>query len=179
MKGIVITQFLEMVEETHGMELADKLLSSNGLSTNGGYTSVGTYPHQDAAILMAAFGKEQKKPASTVLLEYGKFLFGRFVQNYASFFYDGQEMFSFLESVETVIHPQVLKLYPDAQLPKFETEILSDRKLKMIYLSERRMSPFAHGLILGCADYFGIGIGIQERDLDDGKKVEFIITKID
>ncbi|MFT4679130.1 MAG: hypothetical protein ACI9RU_001902 [Litorivivens sp.] len=179
MKGIVITQFLEMVEDRHGLELADKLLSSDGLSTNGGFTSVGTYPHQDAGILMTAFGKSQKKDISQVLLEYGKFLFGRFASNYPNFFHEGQEFFAFLESVETVIHPQVLKLYPDAQLPRFETEVISDVKMRMVYRSDRRMGPFAHGLIIGCSDYFDVSVGIQSKDIEEGKKVEFIITKID
>ncbi|MEL7340130.1 MAG: heme NO-binding domain-containing protein, partial [Bacteroidota bacterium] len=44
MKGIVFTEFLEMVEDTFGFETADNIVSQAELPSGGVYTAVGTYP---------------------------------------------------------------------------------------------------------------------------------------
>ena len=43
MKGIVFTEFLEMVEETIGLETVDYIIYKSELKSEGIYTSVGTY----------------------------------------------------------------------------------------------------------------------------------------
>ena len=47
MKGIVFVQFVEMVEEKFGLATADRIIEQSKLSTNGAYTSVGTYDHTE------------------------------------------------------------------------------------------------------------------------------------
>ncbi|MCB0761242.1 MAG: heme NO-binding domain-containing protein [Flavobacteriales bacterium] len=175
MKGVVITQFLEMVEERYGMDVADQLLQSDGLSTHGVFTSVGTYPHTDAVLLMSTLARRRNTALGAILQEYGEYLFGYFTTQYPVFFNENASFFDFLLSVEEVIHPEVLKLYPDAQLPRFQSELINEQTMRMVYLSDRCMGPFAHGLILGCAVYFNVGVRIASRDLDNGRKVEFII----
>ena len=39
--------------------------------------------------------------------------------------------FEFLQSVDQEIHVEVLKLYPDAELPSFRNELLSEHVLQM------------------------------------------------
>jgi Haem-NO-binding len=43
MKGMVFTEFLELVERSWGEELVDELIESCELASGGAYTSVGTY----------------------------------------------------------------------------------------------------------------------------------------
>ena len=43
MKGIVFTEFLEMVEEKYGLEMVDDIIENANLQSHGAYTSVGTY----------------------------------------------------------------------------------------------------------------------------------------
>ncbi len=45
MKGIVFTEFLEMVEEKFSPELADRIVEEAELPSGGVYTTVGTYNH--------------------------------------------------------------------------------------------------------------------------------------
>ena len=52
MKGIVFTEFLDMVEERFGYEVVDQIISESKLSTDGIYTSVGTYPHSEIVKLL-------------------------------------------------------------------------------------------------------------------------------
>ena len=43
MKGIVFTEFLEMVETKFGLETVDNIIENSDLKSEGIYTSVGTY----------------------------------------------------------------------------------------------------------------------------------------
>ena len=46
MKGIVFTEFLEMVEAQYSPAFLEDLIDEVQLSSGGAYTSVGTYPHR-------------------------------------------------------------------------------------------------------------------------------------
>jgi hypothetical protein len=54
MKGMVFTEFLEMVEDKFGFDTADDIIetSKDKLSTEGIYTAVGTYPHTEIITLV-------------------------------------------------------------------------------------------------------------------------------
>ena len=43
MKGIVFTEFLELVEDKFGLETVDEIIQKSDLESNGIYTSIGTY----------------------------------------------------------------------------------------------------------------------------------------
>ena len=43
MKGIVFTEFLDLVEERFGLEMVDAIISQSKLESKGVYTSIGTY----------------------------------------------------------------------------------------------------------------------------------------
>ena len=43
MKGIVFTEFLDLVEEKFGLEMVDDIINSSDLLSGGAYTSIGTY----------------------------------------------------------------------------------------------------------------------------------------
>ena len=47
MKGIVFTEFIEMVESEFSMKMADDIITQSNLVSNGVYTSIGTYNHTE------------------------------------------------------------------------------------------------------------------------------------
>ena len=47
MKGIIFTEFLELVETGFGMEVADQVITRGCPFHNAGFTSVGSYDHRD------------------------------------------------------------------------------------------------------------------------------------
>ena len=57
--------------------------------------------------------------------------------------------------VDSYIHKEVMKLYPDAELQHFKHNRIPYNQMIMSYISERWMSGFGHGLILGCFKSFG------------------------
>ena len=77
------------------------------------------------------------------------------------------------------MHIEVKKLYPEAELPTFETTLFDDKHLEMIYQSKRPFAPLAEGLMQGCMEYYGETIEIQKEQLSDGdnKHVKFTLIK--
>jgi hypothetical protein len=63
-------------------------------------------------------------------------------------------MFSFLEKVDAYIHLEVLKIYPDAELPTLNCARIDQGCLELSYRSNRPFVELAHGLLLGCIDHF-------------------------
>lgn len=179
MKGIVFTEFLEMVEDKFSPEVADRIIEDSALPTCGAYAATGTYDASELVSLVANLSTRSDVPVPDLLLAYGRGLFGRFRELYGGFFEGVETAFQFLASVEHYIHIEVRKLYPEAELPRFEYEEQSADRMVMIYRSERPFAMFAEGLIRGCVEHFGEAIEISHEDLSGGQGTEarFVLTR--
>jgi len=177
MKGIVFTEFLEMVEDKFGFDTADKIVSNSQLKSGGVYTAVGTYDHSEIVQLATHLSKESEISIPDLLQVFGKHLFGRFAKGYARFFENTTDSFSFLSSIENYIHIEVRKLYPDAELPTFEVQRLGEDKMEMIYKSERGFADFAEGLMKGCIEHFGEEVVVERENLRGNHEVKFTLFR--
>ncbi len=127
--------------------------------------------------LVTELSKRSNAGVSDLLRVYGRHLFGRFHQGYNGFFNGIKDSFSFLSTVQNVIHVEVRKLYPDAELPEFESTRLAPNHLSMIYRSPRCLGDFAEGLIEGCIAHFGEHIKITRTTEAGGQVVRFDLLK--
>ena len=182
MKGMVFTEFLEMVEDKFGFDITDDIIeaSKDKLSTEGAYTAVGTYPHSEIITLVKNLSIATKIPVPKLVHVFGEHLLNQFAKHYSIFFESANNTFDFLKSIDNHIHVEVLKLYPDAELPRFNCFHPNDEqnKLTMIYTSERAMSDLASGLIDGAVKYYNENITYEKELIEeDGKKVRFILSK--
>ncbi len=169
MKGVVFTEFLEMVEEVYSPEIADRIITRVDPECGGAYTSVGTYPYEEMVGLIQELSKEVGRDVPQILRSFGRQLFSGFQRKFPELFVDAPDAFGFLEKVEGIIHVEVRKLYPDAELPRFEMERPEPDVMVMVYNSPRAMSDFGAGLMQGCFDHFGEEVAIETADLSDGK----------
>ncbi len=178
MKGIVFTEFFEMVENEYGYEVVDKLISENELPSGGAYTSVGTYKHSEMVQLLTSLSNHTGNEVPSLLKAFALYFFDVLKNGYPQFLEAAGNAFDFLESIEKYIHVEVLKLYPDAELPTFSTRKVNDNQLEMIYHSERKMADFAEGLLIRSLEYYREAAQIDRSNInDDGTKVKFLITK--
>ncbi|MBZ0121035.1 MAG: heme NO-binding domain-containing protein [Sandaracinaceae bacterium] len=168
MKGVVFTELLEMVEDRFSLEVLDQVIERAELPSGGVYTSVGTYPFEELAALVRELSAVTGLPANDLLTAFGRHLLQRFAKGFPAFFTQAPTAFDFLERVESVIHVEVRKLYPDAQLPQFEWERQDRDHMTMLYRSPRRLSALAVGLIQGCADHYSESIDVSTEDVSDG-----------
>ena len=177
MKGIVFTEFLDLVENKFGYEVVDQIISDSNLESKGIYTAVGTYSHFEIVELLTNLSKEVKIEPEVLLKEFGKYLFDTFLRTYPQFFHQANGAFEFLHSIDKHIHVEVLKLYPDAALPKFDSKEV-DGVLTMTYQSERKMSGLAEGLIEKSIAHYNEDYQISKEKIEeDGSIVEFTIKK--
>jgi len=178
MKGIVFTEFLDLVEEKFGYETVDQIITDSNLESKGIYTAVGTYPHSEIVSLLTNLSDKVKIAPEVLLKEFGKYLFDTFLKTYPQFFDQADGAFQFLHSIDKHIHVEVLKLYPDAALPKFESEE-KDGVMTLIYKSERKMSGLAEGLIEKSIIHYKENCTIERKDIEaDGSVVEFTVKKV-
>ena len=168
-----------MVEESFSIEVADEMITLSNLESNGVYTAVGTYDHHEMVEMVTQLSKLTGIEAASLLQAYGELLFTKFAEGYGMFFSGVENAFQMLKQVDSYIHIEVKKLYPDAELPTFEYEEPGENQLLMKYTSPRGFGAFAKGLIIGCVKHFDEDIDIKITDLScgEGKIVHFLLTK--
>ncbi len=178
MKGIVFSEFLEMVEDRFGFATVDQIIDASNLPSGGVYTAVGTYESSEMFSLVSHLSEQTGIPMSELLRVYGKHLFTRFASAYGHFFNKVDDSFKFLEQIENYIHIEVRKLYPDAELPFIRTERVSHNQLELHYVSERKMGHFALGLIEGCGAHYNESYAINMENIHpSGSEVKFTIVR--
>jgi hypothetical protein len=169
MKGIVFTEFLEMVESKFSPELADSIIEGADLASGGAYTTVGTYDHDEMIKLVTCLSKETGINTAELMRSFGVYMFERFYVLFPQYFRGINSSFRFLELIEDYIHVEVRKLYPEAELPSFECDTSEFGYLRLTYQSTRPFAPLAEGLIRGCIAHFREAADIQVEDLSNGK----------
>lgn len=179
MKGVVFTEFLEMVEDRFGDDMVDDIIETKPLSSGGAYTAVGTYDHREMVQLVTNLSDYSGIPIPNLLKIYGEHLFTRFVVGYPHFFEDISSLFDFMQNLHSHIHAEVHKLYPEAELPYISCAFLRPNELQVNYQSERPFADFAEGLIVGAIAYFKEPITLKRNDIPDtdGRAATFILTK--
>lgn len=180
MKGTVFVEFLEMVEDRFGPEVTERMIAEAELPNGGAYTAVGTYDHSEMLRMVSALSKAAGVPVPVLVHAYGEHLFARFAVNYRWMIEGSPSALDFLAGIEDRIHKEVLKLYPEAELPRFECSFLRPGCLEVIYKSKRPFADLAEGLIDGCARHFQENIQIHREDLaaPSGFASKFILTTL-
>jgi len=168
-----------MVEATFGDETVDMMVEQNNLASGGVYTAVGTYDHQELVAMAITLSKETGLPVEALVEAFGNYLFGRFLDLFPIFF-NHKSSFEFLDTIHDVVHVEVLKLYPEATLPDFISEIKDDGKtLHFEYHSPRHFADLAVGLMKGAFDHWNETVEIERYDkVVDGNQVTLFICKL-
>lgn len=175
---MVFTEFIEFVEKEFGFEMSDQIITQSDLKSGGVYTAVGTYDFQEMLNLLITLNKKTNIPLNDLLQTFGKHLFFRFVQMYPHFIDRTKSLFHFLSGIDHYIHVEVLKLYPDAELPTMTIEERTDDHIVIDYKSERKLAYFALGLFQSATAYFNEPCAINFKNIKtDGSEVKFFITK--
>ena len=177
MKGIVFTEFIEMVEQHYSPETAYRLLDECDLPSGGAYTSVGTYDHRELVAMVAKLSGISGASVPALINAFGHHLFGRFLLLYPGFFSGIGSAMDFLWRIEEVIHAEVRKLYPDVELPRFVVSRPDENRLILTYHSERHLGDLAQGLIEACIAHYGASLSLRREDLaEPGQPVRFTIS---
>jgi hypothetical protein len=159
MKGYVFNLLEHIVARDHGEDTWDALLEGSDL--DGVYTSLGSYPDEDLAKLVEAAAKELDRSPNDVICWFGRNALPLFAKQYPQLFEPHDSTRSFVLTLNEIIHPEVRKLYPGADVPVFDFAS-RDGVLEMGYRSPRKLCAFAEGLLHGAADHYAERLTIEQ-----------------
>ena len=168
MKGIVFVELLAMAEDAFGEDVVDGVIESADLPSGGAYTSVGNYPCEELMTLVQGFSRHSGVPGAELQRMFGHWMMDSFKTHYPQFFENRSGSLAMLEAIEDDIHVEVRKLYPDADLPSFETNRPTPDVLDMTYKSPRPLADFCQGLIEASVEKFGETATISRKDRSVG-----------
>lgn len=176
MKGVIFTSFVEWTEERWSFELSDRMIRAANLPNDGAFTSVGTYDHDHLLRMVVALSEITEESVPDLVVSFGHDLFGRLHRTHP-WVDDGVEhLFDLLERLEEHIHVEVRKLYPDAELPRFESTRDGDASITMLYSSMRPLAALAIGLIHGASEVYGVPVAVESEDLDADEGYRVLLT---
>jgi hypothetical protein len=159
MKGVVFNLLERVVTEKYGEEAWDSLLEATG--QEGAYTAVGSYDDKDFLSLVGAASSELGIPVDDLVRWFGRSSIPLLREKYPAFF-DHDSTRSFILTLNDVIHPEVRKLFPGADVPDFDFETPGDGQVILGYRSARKLCSFAEGLIEGAAEFFGEHVTMEQ-----------------
>lgn len=180
MKGIVFTEFLELVEDTFGLETVEEIIEKSNLPSKGAYTAIGTYAFSEMLSLVTHLSEKTQMSIDELLHVYGLHFFNVIERDYLPILRTYSGPLDLLSSVESHIHVEVMKIYPDAELPRFEVVEKKEKSLILTYYSSRSMYAFGLGLMEKAFEFYGKKASITyEKVKEDGSEVKFVILEDD
>jgi Haem-NO-binding len=160
MKGIIFNVVEEVVADRYGDETWDALLEAADL--DGSYTSLGSYPDGHLVRLVGAASQLLGVPADDVIRALGEGAIPLLASRYPQFFEPFASTRPFLLTLNDIIHPEVKKLYPGAEVPDFDFATADNGDLVIGYRSDRQLCALAEGFIAGAARHYGESVELSQ-----------------
>jgi len=182
MKGIIFNLFEEVVTTHIGEKAWDAILDTTGV--DGAYTSLGNYPDEEFVKLLGTLSRQSGKSDRESLKWFGQLSMPFLARRYPEFFTAHSGMRSFLLSLNDVIHAEVRKLYPGAEVPMFEFETppgpAAHDTLIIHYRSKRRLCQLAEGFIAGASGQFKEQVAVtQPSCMLDGADICTLVCRFE
>lgn len=176
MKGTIFIAFCAMVEKHFSPEMLDDIIEATKPESRGAYTTVGKYPHGEILNYVVELNRRTDIPIETLVKTFGQYLFGHLARGHQQMMDKCDGAMDFLYTLETKVHTQVRKLYPDASLPQFDCAYDDSGALIMDYRSERPMADLAEGLIEASIAHFGGTVLVERQDVPGRESFEARFT---
>lgn len=160
MKGVIFNEILDFIERHAGSRMLEEVIQQSGLVSGGAYTSVGNYSHEEAVRIVHTAAELLGIEATGIMRQFGFELFPILLARYPDLVTEASDSRNFLRGIQSHIHDEVKKLYPDSSPPEFTVHEEGD-ELIITYNSHRPMAMIALGLIEGCLAYFNEGFTVR------------------
>jgi hypothetical protein len=162
LKGIVFNLLEAVIRRDHGDDAWDAFLEAAG--TDGAYTSLGNYPDEELVRLVGAASSALQMPANDVVRWFGRNALPLLAEKHPQFFTPHKSTRPFLLTLNDVIHAEVRKLYPGADVPSFTYDTSSPDVLLMHYRSPRKLCALAEGFIEATAAYYAEELSLDQPE---------------
>ena len=160
MKGVVFNLLEQVVSEEAGEAAWEQAIVDSGV--DGAYTSLGSYPHEELQALATSIADQLGIEPNEAVLWFGRHALPKLATHYPGLFEPFDSTLPFLGTLNDIIHPEVRKLYPGADVPVFDYRVVEADRILMGYRSERGLCFFGQGLIEGAGDHFGENLKVAQ-----------------
>ncbi len=175
MKGSIFKLFEEFVTERYGLDAYEDLLDETSLETTEPFVGPGTYPAGDLIALLTTASTNHGLSVDELLRDFGRFAFASLARAVPTLMACLDDPRSFLLGLESVIHTEVRKLYPEADPPRFAAVERGPDELELRYESALGLFSLVEGLLDGLGDWYDCSIG-HERLGVDGTNAVFLVS---
>lgn len=175
MKGIIFNVVEEVVTELFDAETWDQLLAEAQL--DGAYTALGNYEDRELESILAAGCQALGQDRPGLLRIVGRRALEKLCDRVPDSLTSAPDPFTFIERVNSIIHPEVLKLYPGSMPPVFECERRNDRLL-VNYRSSRHLGALAEGLLTAVGDRFDLTLEVVPIANDETAFSEGVVFSV-
>ena len=178
MQGSIFTVFSDMVIEKLGIETWNELLDTVKPSSEGIYTKGMYYDDAELMALVAELSVKTSINVPSLVRTFGGYLFIHLYNSIPANLSHIDNLKDFLLSIDSVIHKEVKRVYPQAYLPSFDCSETSDGDLVMFYHSKRKLCHLSEGLILSAAFHFDQKVLINQPECmhNGAEKCKLIIS---
>lgn len=159
-KGVVFNLLEQVVSEEAGEPAWERAITESGV--DGAYTSLGTYPHEELAALADSLAAQLGVEPDDAVMWFGKKALPKLAALYPQLFEAHGGTLPFLSTLNDIIHPEVRKLYPGADVPVFDYRLIESDRMLMGYRSQRGLCFFGQGLIEGAGEYFSEDLRVAQ-----------------
>lgn len=146
-KGLLFDVAREVVAEVLGEDEWDRAVEAAGVE--GAYTSLGNYPDAEMVSLVDLIASTAGLTRDETLRTVGIHGYPHLARRHPELVAGVDDLGALLHSLNSVIHPEVLKLYPDSTVPSFDVVDVAEDRWHVTYDSRRGMCRLAEGLIVG------------------------------
>ena len=151
MKGVLFNVVEDVVTGALSADAWDDVIDASGVG--GAYTSLGNYPDAELVDIVDEVASATSQSASDTLRLSGRLGFEHLASRAPELLSDYADWRAVLMSLDDIIHPEVRKIYPGAEVPSFT--ITDDGSALLVdYVSARRLCALADGLIVGCGAWY-------------------------
>lgn len=162
MKGVIFNVVQEVVEEAFGADFWDDVVDLAGV--DGSYTSLGSYDDADLIAIVGAIAELARVSRNDVLVLAGRQGFARLAGRHAELLAGLEGWRDVLDRLDGIIHPEVRKIYPDAEVPSFDANHVTGGGSDVVlleYASARHLCGLADGLIRGLGDWYEADLQVR------------------
>jgi Haem-NO-binding len=180
MHGTILVLLKRFVTHQYDFATWHRLIELAGL-TEADFETKRLYPDDHMYQLVGAAAAHVGIPAEVLQEKFGEFLVPDLLFMYRKLIQPEWRTLDFLEHTEHTLHGAVRRDMTGSSPPVLDVERLSPDKVRVRYVSNRRMGALAVGIIRGIAHYYGEEneLRIQPLSREDGGSVEILIERIE
>jgi hypothetical protein len=168
MKAFIVTSMVDMLDRQHGSGQVDAILADAGLTGLRGVDPHSDVPVQSIVRLSMVAAEALNTEVDDLVEQFGWYIFGVLVIEFPDQV-SQPDFHAFLRAVNTQIHPEMRRRFPNAEVPTVTVEEADGDSFLVRYASKRPFTRLACGIISAASTHFGLisTVTVKESRFDE------------